>query len=106
MGWLATDIKLPEDGLRLPITERVFQMDNQKFSYLCFINSLDSQVSNPGKENVLEERNKTVIEYLSKLSSAQTFQVLSLFVIAEMGQDGFFSWHIFLHGKSNNGISV
>lgn len=94
MGWLATDIALPENVFKLPVNEMVFQFDNQKFGYLCFINTTTAAVSNPGNENILEERNKLVVEYLSKMSAKQTFQVLSLFVIAETGQDGFFSWQI------------
>lgn len=94
MGWIATDIALPKDEFRLPISEMVFQFDNQKFGYLCFINTTTSALSNPGDKNILDERNKIVVEHLSKLSAEQTFQVLSLFVIAETGQDGFFNWRI------------
>jgi len=94
MKWLATDIKLPESESDLPIREMVFQFDNQKFGYLCFIDTLTHAINNPGQENQIEERNKAVVNYLSKIRVEQTFQVLSLFVIAETGKDGFFSWHI------------
>jgi hypothetical protein len=92
LDWLATDIQLPENSENLPIQEMVFQFDNQKFGYVCFINTLTSEVSNPIKDNVLEKRNQKVVKHLETFSKEQTFQVLSLFVLAETGRDGFFAW--------------
>ncbi len=93
MGWSATDIKLPEDTLNLPIREMIFQFDNQKFGYLCFVDTM-KEPAKSSNENALEQRNKTVAEYLSRLNSKQNFQILTLFIIAETGIDGFFSWNI------------
>ncbi len=91
--WVATDIQLPDDPLKLPIKEMVFQFDNQKFGYLCFIHSTSSgHLNNPGTESLFEQRNKQVLAYLASLTSKQEFNVLSLFVLAESGHDGFFSW--------------
>jgi hypothetical protein len=93
MNWAATDINLPTDPLNLPIREFVFQFDNQKFGYLCFIDTIKNAVSNPN-QNALDDRNKIVVEFLSSLNKEQEFQVLSLFIIAETGVDGFFSWNV------------
>ncbi len=93
MKWVATDIKLPIDDLKLPIREFVFQFDNQKLSYLCYVDTIKPAESFPNR-NGLDDRNKIVVEFLSSLSSEQKYQVLSLFIIAETGVDGFFSWNI------------
>lgn len=93
LDWLATDITLPENSENLPVQEMVFQFDNQKFGYLCFINTLTSEISNPIKNNTLEKRNQEVVKHLEGFSKEQRFQVLSLFVLAETGRDGFFAWH-------------
>ena len=98
MKWVATDIKLPTDSMNLPIREFVFQFDNQKFGYLCFIDTIKKSVTSPNR-NALDDRNKIVVEFLSNLSKEQKFQVLSLFIIAETGIDGFFSWNIPLTGN-------
>ena len=92
MSWAATDIKLPIDEMKLPIREFVFQFDNQKLSYVCFIDTIKPPASLTN-HNSLDDRNKIVVEYLSKLSLEQQYQILSLFVIAETGVDGFFSWN-------------
>lgn len=93
LKWMATDIQLPDDVEKLPIKEIVFQFDNQKFGYLCFINSASSGHDNkPGTESLFEQRNKQVTSYLVALNPEQEFNVLSLFVLAESGHDGFFSW--------------
>lgn len=92
LDWLTTDIQLPENSENLPVQEMVFQFDNQKFGYLCFINTLTSEVSRPIKDNALEKRNQEVVKYLETFSKEQPFQVLSVFVLAETGRDGFFAW--------------
>jgi hypothetical protein len=95
MGWLATNIVLPDDEDLLPIREAVFQFDNQKFGYICFVNpATTAAVANPQKKDGLKERSEIIVQHLSKLSTDQTFQVLTLFVIAETGEDGLFSWDI------------
>lgn len=91
--WVATDIQLPDDGFKLPIQEMVFQFDNQKFGYLCFIHTASlAHLNNPGTDSLFEQRNKQVIAHLASLTSKQEFNVLSLFVLAESGHDAFFSW--------------
>lgn len=91
--WAATDIQVPDDAFKLPIQEMVFQFDNQKFGYLCFIHTADlAQLNNPKTDSLFEQRNKQVIAHLVSLTSGQEFNVLSLFVLAESGHDVFFSW--------------
>lgn len=93
MGWLATNIKLPVNNMKLPVRELVFQFDNQKLGYLCFIDTLKKS-ANAQNANVLDDRNKIVVEFLSNLNSEQKFQTFSLFIISETGVDGFFSWNV------------
>lgn len=96
MNWIRTDIQLPEDPLQLPIQETVFQFDNQKLGYLCFIGKKIKQPTNTKKESVtgnpFMERMEQVTVYLASLSKKQPYQVLSLFVISETGNDYLFAW--------------
>jgi len=91
MHWRLTDIKLPKLDTVLPIRERVFQIDNDKFGYLCFL-SETGFVDFSKDENVLNERALNVIKYLTTLSSETKFKVLILFVLAETGEQGYFAW--------------
>lgn len=63
--WVATDIQLPDDPLKLPIKEMVFQFDNQKFGYLCFIHSASSGHLNPGTESLFEPAKQTGVGLFS-----------------------------------------
>lgn len=96
MNWIRTDIELPEDPSQLPIEETVFQFDNQKLGYLCFIGKKLKQPAGIKKESVtgnpFMERMEQVTSYLTSLSKKQPYQVLSLFVISETGDDYLFAW--------------
>jgi len=95
-GWLATDIKLPEPATPLPVKETVFQFDNQKFGYICYIKpeQPDRSAEATGKSNAdrLEQRTNEVVSYLTSLEPAQPFSVFCLYIIAETASDYFFSW--------------
>src|SRR5665647_2150803 len=96
MNWIPTDIQLPEDPLQLPVQEIVFQFDNQKLGYLCFIGEkISPSVGNkqePVTGNPFMERMEQVTTHLAGLSAKQPYQVLNLFVIAETGDDYLFAW--------------
>ena len=97
-GWFATDIKLPTPNEPLPIQEKVFQFDNQKFGYVCFVqpNKIVQKDFTAGQPNnsrdPYEERTNQVIDYLKALNSAQPFGILCLYIVAEYGQDYSYSW--------------
>src|ERR1035437_4141736 len=95
MGWLQTGIALPEDSFHLPIHETVFRFDNQKFGYLCFMGKRNSKSGSPqsgdSSTNHFKERNDTVVNYLKNLER-HPYDVLSLFVISETGEDILFAW--------------
>lgn len=95
-GWLATDIELSEPATPLPVKETVFQFDNQKLAYICYIKlgQPDRSAEATGKPNAdrFEQRTKEVVDYLTSLEPAQPFSVFCLYIIAETASEYFFSW--------------
>lgn len=97
MNWIEKNVELPPDYLQLPIQEAVFQFDNQKLGYLCFIGKrfTNPETNDMQKENFSNPfgaRNEQVVNYLASFSVKQPFQVLSIFVLAETGHDYLFAW--------------
>ena len=97
MSWVPTDLKLPENTFSLPLRETVFQFDNQKLGYLCFIGRRSTKGENGElgthvSMDSFSKRNKQVVNYLNKLSEKQSYHVLSLFVLSETGQEFLFAW--------------
>jgi hypothetical protein len=89
-GWLATDITLQETNLA--IREAVFQFDNQKLAYVCYIER--SEVYNLSS---IDQRSKEVVAYLKSLNTNQNFDIFCLYVTAETSEE--FS---FLSGQSQS----
>jgi hypothetical protein len=94
MGWPYTDIKLPENKTSLFLRESVWQIDNQKFGYLCFINSAEigPLPEGIGLNDLMDDRIKTVTNYLNNIQADQQFPVLALLVWAEIGEESYFMW--------------
>jgi hypothetical protein len=96
MGWIERTIELPKDNFELPVQEAVFQFDDQKVGYLCFIGKRlgKSEKSAPSSSSIasFRERNDEVVNYLSKLTDEQPCQVLTVFVLSEIGEDFYFLW--------------
>jgi hypothetical protein len=94
LGWGYTDIKLPENKTGLPLRESVWQFDNQKFGYLCFLDlaEIGLQPLAGDLNKFLDERTDAVTTFLNQLNQEQQFPVLVLMVTAETGQDGLFMW--------------
>nr|WP_199768697.1 SEC-C metal-binding domain-containing protein [Sphingobacterium sp. HMA12] len=92
LGWAFTDIKLPDDAFRLPIRESIWQFDNQKFGYLCVldIEKINGNYTNEERGKLLNARNTQVVEHLKSIEEAETFEVLSLFVLSETGHGSYF----------------
>jgi len=97
-NWIATDIKLPLHDGSLTLREMVFQIDNQKFGYVCFVqpnkNVIEDFAVKPDKKatDPYLERTNEVVQYLSGLTDIQFFGILCLYIIAESGQDFIFAW--------------
>lgn len=96
-GWLATDIKLPAPAEGLPIKETVFQFDNQKLAYVCYIKTgqLASEVEAPKAKKLgdpFDERTKEVVHFLSTIEPKQPFAVFCLYIIGETANDYYFMW--------------
>lgn len=92
MGWAPTNIELPRSENELPIREMVFRFDNQKLGYLCFIDTISTKTKQETEPKSIKKRNEDVVDFLSKIEKDQPFQILSLFVLAETGQDRYFMW--------------
>lgn len=93
MGWSYTSITLPENKTSLPALESVWQFDNEKLGYLCFIDFSILRLA-PLKTDLrqlLDQRNAEVTAFLNKLEPKQYHPVLTLFLIAETGIDGLFA---------------
>lgn len=96
-GWLATDIKLPEPSPDLPVKEAVFQFDNQKLAYVCYIktgelSSGEAALKAKRPIDPFEERTKEIVQFLSTIESKQPFGVFCLYVIGETANDYYFMW--------------
>ncbi|MFC3560208.1 YecA family protein [Pedobacter jamesrossensis] len=93
LGWAFTDIKLPENDTGLPIRESIWQFDNQKFGYICLLDveKITGNYTNKDLEKLLNDRNTQIIEHLKSLEGAETFEILSLFVLSETGHGSYFS---------------
>lgn len=97
-GWLATDINLPELLGDLPVKEAVFQFDNQKLAYVCYIKTgqLASQEETVPKvkkaTDPFDERTKEVEQFLSTIEPKQPFGVFCLYIIGETANDYYFMW--------------
>jgi hypothetical protein len=95
-NWLATDIKLPPQNPKLPMKETVFQFDNQKLAYVCFIEAGKEIVKSENQQEIGDNpyNNRAVLVegYLSSISSEQQMSIFCLYIIAEVAQDFYFMW--------------
>ncbi len=103
MRWLATTIRLPELKHPLPIQETVFQFDDDKLAYVCFINT-GQQLATVRDYNY-EKRAEEVVAYLSALEPGQEMRVLALFVLAEVAKDSYFMWSKPATGHQSLGLT-
>ncbi len=98
-GWMATDIELPALKNNIPVKETVFQFDNQKLAYVCYIkpggegSEQDEEMFRPKTINPFEKRSNEVVEYLSNIDSRQNFSVFCLYIIGETADDFYFMWN-------------
>jgi hypothetical protein len=98
MHWKRISIPLPPDPLNLTNTELLYQFDNQKVAYVCFLNmgfvlSQEAQkVDDP-----LATRNKQVLEHL--LAKDASIEVLTLYVFPDIGSEILWSWGKPLQGN-------
>lgn len=81
MGWRSWNIALPKDTFQLPIQEDVFQLDNQKIAYLCFIGKRTSKPATDAKKfssvaSPFADRMNEVVTHLKSLDNLRNFQSL------------------------------
>jgi hypothetical protein len=97
-GWLATDIQLPALSADLPVKEAVFQFDNQKLTYVCYIKtgqlaSKEETIPTVKKAgDPFDERTKEVVQFLNTIEPKQPFGVFCLYIIGETANDYYFMW--------------
>jgi len=97
-GWLATNINLPAQPAGLPVKEAVFQFDNQKLAYVCYIKTgqlVAKEETGPKVKKLadpLDERTKEVVQFLSTIEPKQPFGVFCLYIIGETANDYYFMW--------------
>jgi hypothetical protein len=93
LGGVLTTIGFPPTPL--PIEEVAYQIDNQKFAYACFVKTGQKYPTAPvgrgGHDLLMEHANQTAAR-LGCLNPKQPFQVFTLFVLIESGDEYFFSW--------------
>lgn len=98
-GWLATDITLPEPQTSLPIKEAVFQFDNQKLAYVCYLKTapfkLEGEDKKPSRRQVdpYQDRTTEVVQFLTNIDARQTFGIFCLYIIGEAAHDYNFMWN-------------
>jgi len=98
LGWMGTNIKLPTDKNQVNVLEAVYQFDNQKLGYICFV-----KIGQEAPIGVtVEERATEVVTWLNALNQEQPYHVLCLFVLAETEVDAMFIWH----GQENGNLSL
>lgn len=97
-GWLATDINLPAPPAGLPVKEAVFQFDNQKLAYVCYIKTgqlvFKEETAPKTKKpaDPFDQRTKEVVRFLSTIEPKQAFNVFCLYIIGETANDYYFMW--------------
>lgn len=91
MNWKRISIPLPPDPLKLTNTEHLYQFDNQKVAYVCFL-SKGFMLSKEAQEidDPLAVRNKQVLEHL--LAKDAGMEVLTLYVYPDVGSEFMWRW--------------
>jgi len=87
MGWQLTDIKLPTNNTSTILKERVFQIEQNRLAYSCYVhNDTDEEYFSDKKLNI-EKRITEVITELKKNPSMKDHKFLSLVTYDCMGRN-------------------
>lgn len=87
MGWQLTDIKLPTNSTSTVLKERVFQFDQNRLVYSCYVHNDKDQEFFSDKNLNLEKRITEVITELKKNPSLKDYKFLSLVTYDCMGRN-------------------
>lgn len=89
MGWHLTDIKLPVNIHSTITKERIFQFDQNRLAYSCYLhNDKDEEYYSDNNFN-LDKRITEVITELKKEPSLKDYSFLTLITYENMGRDMF-----------------
>jgi len=89
MGWQLTDIELPQNNTPSILKERVFQFEQNRLAYACFVHNDKDQEYFSSKNLDLNKRITEVITELKKNSSMKDHKFLSLITYDCMGRNMF-----------------
>lgn len=89
MGWKITDIKLPQNNTPTILKERVFQFEQNRLAYACYVHNDKDEEYFSDKNLNLEKRITEVITELKKNPSMKDYKFLSLVTYNCMGRNMF-----------------
>lgn len=89
MGWQLTDIELPQNKTPKILKERVFQFEQNRLAYTCYVHNEKDEEFFSGKNLNLDKRIIEVITELKKNPSMKDHKFLSLVTYDCMGRNMF-----------------
>lgn len=89
MGWQLTDIELPQNNTPTILKERVFQFEQNRLAYACYVHNDKDEEYFSDKNLDLDKRINEVITELNKNPSMKDHKFLSLVTYDCMGRNMF-----------------
>ncbi len=89
MGWQLTDIELPQNNTPTILKERIFQFEQNRLAYACYVHNDKDEEYFSGKNLDLDKRITEVITELKKNPSMKDHKFLSLVTYDCMGRNMF-----------------
>lgn len=89
MGWQLTDIELPQNNTPTILKERVFQFEQNRLAYACYVHNEKDEEYFSDKTLDLDKRINEVITELKKDPSMKDHKFLSLITYDCMGRNMF-----------------
>lgn len=89
MGWQLTDIELPQNNTPTILKERVFQFEQNRLAYACYVHNDKDEEYFSGKNLDIDKRIIEVITELKKNPSMKDHKFLSLVTYDCMGRNMF-----------------
>lgn len=102
MGWVITNVVLPENKEHTNLNELICQIDDNKLAYVCFVKAktegkhegagemYNDIASMLGKSGGFNERLSAVIKYLKSKPEFEGNEFLTLVIIGDVGRNGMF----------------
>jgi hypothetical protein len=92
MGWKLTDIELPQNKTPTILKERIFQFEQNRLAYACYVHNDKDEEYFSNKNLDLDHRITEVITELKKNPSMKDHKFLSLVTYDCMGRNMFFGF--------------